>query len=201
MDLINFRSANREDAGFLVPLIAESSGGVWPAVWNALANENESAESAGTRYLVDPANDLSIKNTLLVESGGARIGVMICYQEGDLQLNESDSYNPAPLPAQLANALQPYRELSDPDSLFIAEICFLPEARGKGLGTRLLEYAIASAKERGLPRVTLRVFSVNAGAVRLYERFGFQVVDKRPVIPHPDIKVADFVYLMAYHIR
>ena len=200
MGLINIRSANREDAPFLVPLIAESSGGVWPAVWKALARENESAEASGRRYLTDPVNDLSVKNTILVESEGAPIGAMVSYQEDRVPLNESDTGDRSPLPVELTNALRPYRELSDPDSLFIAEICFLPAARGKGLGTRLLEHAKESAIERGLPRVTLRVFSANVGAVRLYERFGYQVVGKRPVIPHPDIQVADFVYLMSYPV-
>ena len=39
--------ADRDDAGFLLALIAESSGGVWPAVWKALASENESVEASG----------------------------------------------------------------------------------------------------------------------------------------------------------
>ena len=197
MDLINFRSADRADADFLVPLIGESSAGVWPAVWKALASENESVEASGARYLTNPTNDLSIKNTILVESEGTCIGAMISYQEDRIPSSDSNSGERLPLPAELVNALKPYRELSDPNSLFIAEICFLPQARGKGLGTRLLEYARDSAVDRGLPCVTLRVFSANAGAVRLYERFGFGIVDRRPVVPHPDITVAGCVYLMS----
>ena len=196
-DKIQIRSAGPEDASFLVPLIAESSGGVWPAVWKALANEGESVEASGTRYLTDPANDLNVKNTILVETKGARLGAMTSYREHRDPSDGSGTRDRSPLPVELAGALLPYRELSDPDSLFIAEICFLPEARGQGLGTRLLEYAHGLAIERGLPRVTLRVFSANAGAVRLYERSGFEIIDKRPVIPHPDIKITGFVYLMS----
>ncbi len=198
MDPVKFRPAASEDARFLTPLVAESSGGVWPAVWKALAGENETAEAYGVKYLADPANDLSLKNTVVAEADGRRIGAMIFYREGHASMNEADSGMRPALPAELTDALRPYRELSDPESLFIAEICFLPEARGKGLGTRLLQYALDAAIEAGLPRVTLRVFSLNQGAVRLYQRIGFEIVGERPVIPHPDIRVAGSVYLMSY---
>ena len=161
---IRIRQADRSDAGFLVPLIAESSGGVWPAVWKALADEGESTEDSGARYLADPANDLSVRNTILVESNGTRLGAMTCYREGQRPSGGQDSPDPSPVPEDLTRALLPYRELSDPNSLFIAEICFLPEARGQGLGARLLEHARNLAVEMELPALTLRVFSANTGA-------------------------------------
>lgn len=192
-----FRPADRADADFLVPLVAESSGGVWPAVWKALAYDGESVEASGTRYLADASNDLSIANTILAESDGIRIGAMISYREENVTPNGSESRDHSPLPRDLIEALKPYRDLSDPDSLFIAELCCLPEARGQGLGTQFLACARESAASRGLPRVSLRVFSDNVGAVRLYERSGFQIVDRRPVMPHPDIKVVGSVLLMS----
>ena len=197
--MVNFRPATPDDADFLVPLINESSGGVWPAVWKALAKEMEETKVAGARYLSDTDNDLSIKNTVLVESEGMSIGAMTSYREKCISPSELAS-TPTLLPVELDKALQPYRELCDPNSLFVAEICFLPEARGKGLGTRLLQHAVNCAIEQKLPRVTLRVFSINTGALRLYERFGFRIVDQRDVLPHPDIKVGGLVYSMAYNI-
>ena len=157
----------------------------------------ESIEASATRYLADPANDLSIRNATLVDSRGNCLGLIICYREGQTPPDEPCAPNHSPLPAALAAALQPYRELSDPDSLFIAEICCIPEARGMGLGSQLLKYANDLAVERGLPSVSLRVFSANTRAVRLYDRFGFKVIDERQVIPHPDIHITGSVYLMS----
>lgn len=192
-----FRAAVKKDAGFLVPLVSESSGGVWPAIWEALTDTGESIEKSAIIYLTNPSNKLSVKNTILAEANGVRVGAMIIYQEDPVSLTENDNRDPSPLPRNLFDALQPYRELSDPDSLFIAEIYFLPEARGKGLGTQFLEYAKRLAIEKGLPRLSLRVFSVNVGAVRLYERNGFQIEGQLPVIPHPGIKIGDSVLLMS----
>jgi RimJ/RimL family protein N-acetyltransferase len=49
----------------------------------------------------------------------------------------------------------------------------LPAWRGRGLGARLLDAALAGAAEIGITRVELEVFASNARAIALYERRGF----------------------------
>jgi len=46
--------------------------------------------------------------------------------------------------------------------------------RGKGLGRRLLEDALAHAKQSGVRRITLETASVLKEAIGLYERYGFK---------------------------
>jgi RimJ/RimL family protein N-acetyltransferase len=45
--------------------------------------------------------------------------------------------------------------------------------RGRGLGARLLETAIAAATENGFRRLELVVYANNAAAIRIYKKFGF----------------------------
>lgn len=47
------------------------------------------------------------------------------------------------------------------------------EFRGAGIGRRLLDAAVRGAREAGLSRVELEVFSSNTIAIKLYERYGF----------------------------
>lgn len=54
-------------------------------------------------------------------------------------------------------------------------IWLLPEARGQGLGARLLAAAIDKARTKGITRVELTVRVDNLNAKALYERFGFVV--------------------------
>ncbi len=49
-----------------------------------------------------------------------------------------------------------------------------PAERGRGLGKRLLEYALATARRLGYGRVTLETASVLTEAVSLYQSYGFR---------------------------
>lgn len=57
------------------------------------------------------------------------------------------------------------------DQLLVMDIALLPEHRGRGIGTRLIEALLERAKARAVP-VTLHVESNNP-AQRLYARLGF----------------------------
>ena len=47
------------------------------------------------------------------------------------------------------------------------------EWRGRGVGTALMEAAIAYAREQGLHKLTLSVFAHNEAAIALYRKCGF----------------------------
>lgn len=55
-----------------------------------------------------------------------------------------------------------------------------PEARGKGVGTALLEAVEAAARQRRCESVRLEVRDDNAGAIRLYERHGYRHIGHYP---------------------
>lgn len=62
------------------------------------------------------------------------------------------------------------------DRLRIAALAVDAEARGKGLGTSLLEAVFVRARNEGFNAVQLEVVDTNIHARRLYERSGFSVV-------------------------
>ncbi|WP_457637053.1 N-acetyltransferase family protein [Oceanithermus sp.] len=51
----------------------------------------------------------------------------------------------------------------------------LPEARGKGLGSRLLQTFLTCLQEKGVRGVQLGTTERNQAALRLYQRYGFRV--------------------------
>jgi ribosomal protein S18 acetylase RimI-like enzyme len=57
-------------------------------------------------------------------------------------------------------------------------IAVVPNARGKGVGSKLLDALLARAREAGYPTVSLSVDRANAGAIELYQRHGFERVDE-----------------------
>jgi len=65
------------------------------------------------------------------------------------------------------------------DSTHIHEVQILPMFQNRGVGSAVIQQVIAAAARRGVP-VTLSVALANSHARRLYDRLGFQVIDKQP---------------------
>jgi ribosomal protein S18 acetylase RimI-like enzyme len=56
---------------------------------------------------------------------------------------------------------------------YIEDFYLAPEARARGIGTKLLDYALQRADGRDMDHIALDVRSANRAALRLYARFGF----------------------------
>ena len=60
------------------------------------------------------------------------------------------------------------------DTCELKKMYFLPEGRGKGLGNRLLNRCLDSAREMGYRYCYLETFNTMKNAMMLYERSGFE---------------------------
>jgi RimJ/RimL family protein N-acetyltransferase len=63
-----------------------------------------------------------------------------------------------------------------PASTHVADVGLMValDARRQGVGTALLEAAVAWAREAGVTKLELHVFPWNEAAIKLYEAFGFE---------------------------
>ncbi len=96
---------------------------------------------------------------------------------------------PAPMAADLAAAQAAGQLWVAPGALLVCfpqgealELDILavaPEAQGQGLGAALVGHAEVLARAQGLGAVTLYTNAAMAGAQRLYDRLGFQLVERR----------------------
>jgi GNAT superfamily N-acetyltransferase len=57
---------------------------------------------------------------------------------------------------------------------WLEDMVVRPDRRNSGLGSRLLQHAIDHARSSGFVRITLLTDRVNEGAIRFYERHGFE---------------------------
>ncbi|MBT5126192.1 MAG: GNAT family N-acetyltransferase [Planctomycetaceae bacterium] len=58
----------------------------------------------------------------------------------------------------------------------IQNIAVTPDHRHRGIGTALVKRALSNLKSLNIPRAMLEVTAQNNGALRLYERLGFQII-------------------------
>jgi putative acetyltransferase len=66
----------------------------------------------------------------------------------------------------------------DHETMELRKMYLLPEARGRGLGRRLLRSLVAEARARGAKRVVLETASVLREAIELYRSMGFVPVER-----------------------
>lgn len=71
------------------------------------------------------------------------------------------------------------------DAAWLISMWVAPEARGRGVGDRLIEAVVGWARENGYPRVLLDVADENAPAVALYARHGFEPTGEVGTLPAP----------------
>ncbi len=64
---------------------------------------------------------------------------------------------------------------------WLEDMVIRPEQRGKGLGARLLQHAVAYAQVNGFARITLLTDRINDRAIRFYEQHGFRRSEMIPL--------------------
>ena len=146
--------------------------------WEASIREGDDIYDVGARNASSDDENFSWTNTSIAEIDGEVAGMVLAYRLPDASHKEDVS--------QLPEFIVPFIELEEcvPDSFYINMVAAYPEYRGMGIGTRLMQEAVSLARRTGCDQLSLQVFDENEGAVRLYQRLGYQVIETRDVIPH-----------------
>jgi GNAT superfamily N-acetyltransferase len=188
---VSLRPARMSDCRRIAELFRISSEGIADYVWNEMRDEfpELSLLEIGERRYRREATAFSYQNCLVAERAGEVIGMMNSF----VIEPPAEEQDPTPPPDPV---LSPYAELEAPGSLYIAGVALLPEHRGRGIGTLMLAAARQKARGIGASELSLLCFESNPGARRLYEREGFRVTCRRPIVPHPLIHAAGDVLLM-----
>ena len=184
---ILFRDAQQTDAREIAGLFRVAAGGVADVVWDGLREGKEDAVDTGARRFARDGVAFSYRNCTLVESRDRVIGMLLAYPM---------RAEPGTGPDEVPPVLRPYAELEADATYYIAGIAVDPDLRGRGIGTKLLRVAELRAMTRGLDAMSLIAFEENYGSIRLYERLGYRVADRRPVVPHPMIRFRGDAVLM-----
>ncbi len=165
------RLARTDDASVLARLVNYAGEGLPLHLWTQIAEPGEDPWAVGARRQAQKAEEGKV---VVVDEGAGPLAGLTGYQIG-----------PGPEPVDELPALfVPLQELENlaPDSWYVNVLAALPEARGRGLGTRLLGLADEIARAQGLARLSIIVADNNAGARRLYERQGYREVDRRRMV-------------------
>ncbi len=193
-----FRPATANDARAIADLVAIASGGVAVIGWaeEAAREAGISPMDVGARTYARPHGQYSYRNTVVAESNGAILGALLTFA---MHRRQGEPAQPPPFDG--TDVFAPYNYLEAPDSWYICAMAVFPGYRGQGIGTGFLGIARRQAVEHAFDRLSLVGFEQNEGAVRLYKRHGFEIVDRAPVVPHPMIRCGGDALLMVAPAR
>ncbi len=179
MTSLSFRPARRQDCMTIAALFRISSDGVADYIWSQVDCPGLSLLAIGEQRYRREDTAFSYQNCLLAERDGRSVGMLHSFPI------PADS-KPRPINDPILRAAA---ELEVPGSLYISSLAVFGPYRDQRVGTRLLEIGHAKAQAEGFDCVSLICFEQNAGALRLYRRLGYAVVDRRRIEPHPLIQV------------
>jgi ribosomal protein S18 acetylase RimI-like enzyme len=164
------RPATEADGPALAVFINEASHGLSLYAWTQAAEPGTDPWSIGTA----------------IQAARARDGLWTVIDEGTGPLAGRQIWRPGPAaPSHALRAVfHPLVELRGlaPDALFVNVVATVPEARGRGFGTRLMRIADDIARAVGRPGTSLVVADDNDGARRLYARLGYRQRGARPMV-------------------
>lgn len=84
----------------------------------------------------------------------------------------------------LVNCMEGFSTFACKPLVNVHDVAVLPAYRGQRVAEKMLDMVMQIALERGACKLTLEVLQGNAGAIRLYQRFGFSSYELDPLVGH-----------------
>jgi ribosomal protein S18 acetylase RimI-like enzyme len=182
---VNVRRFRPDDAGATVPILYESSGGMY----DRYAGTRELAERLLRRALERPGTAASAEVVWVAELDGEIAGAMAAMPWGDWTKRANAlfrlSLRTIP-PRRWGGALRIHtagdRSTAEPAgrAFYVDSLATAEPFRRRGVATALLEEAERVARERGLAAVTLDTWAENEPGRALYAARGFREIGRTP---------------------
>ena len=188
---MTFRQAAIGDVRHLARFAIMAHGGINEALYDGLVPgqsierilEPKFSESSATGFY---------ENHWIDEQDGRVAGGMHAFPFDNWENNTPDPR----VPEERYAVLQPFNDLPAHGTYYVHALSTYPEFCRRGIAWSLLSLACEHAKEAAFTNISLYIFADNAGALALYEKMGFKVVGREPVVEHPLLRYTGEVCLM-----
>ncbi len=175
---MKIRKASKEDCRAIAELAMMAGEGIPAYFWAESLQDGQDIYTIGARNAASEEDNFSYRNAHLAIENNEVAGMLLAY-------GLSNDDNPEDL-NEYPEFIRPLIELEQcvPGSYYINMLATYPHFRNRGIGVALMGEAERLALETGCEILSVEVFEQNVGALRLYQRLGYQVVEERNVVPH-----------------
>lgn len=192
---ILLRDAEQTDARRIAQLIDMASSGLESRDWAAqmtlsMEADGQDALDVGATEVITPGHYNYYTQVRGVDHGGQLVAMALNNIIKGRSLAEREGLSPV-------NRVYADLKQKAIGSFYIDSLACLPDFRGLGLGRILIEDAHQQARRAGCGQISLLAFEENAGAVRLYTRMGFHLIERLPAVAGQDMPYGGDVILMS----
>ncbi len=176
-DFAQLRAGRASDAADLAALVDMAGRGLLNWFWGSLCEARESAFAKGRDRIRNNADmPAHCLKWTIAEVDGQVAGAYTGYRLEHVATDE-----------KLPDVYAPTHELEAlvEGSWFLMALAVFAEHRRQGVASIMLADAEKEASRTGASQMSVLAESVNAGAVQLYQAFGFQEWARRAYIPFP----------------
>lgn len=176
---MQIRKAINSDCNDIARLALIAGEGIPAWFWQQSATAGQNIEDVGATKLLSETDNFSYRNVHVAVIDDKIAGMILAYRLPDADNNEDLD--------ELPQFIRPLVELEQcvPASFYINMIATYPQYRNMSIGTKLMSIVDKLASKTGCALSSLEVFDQNEGALRLYQRLGYRIVEKRRIVPHP----------------
>jgi len=173
------RKATKEDCRSIAELALIAGEGIPAYFWEHAKEDNQDIIEVGAQSAASETENFSYKNVHLALVDGEVAGMLLSYRLPDAGNAENIEEYPV--------FIRPLIELEQcvPGSYYINMLAAYPRFRNRGVGTDLMKIADKLALDAVCTVISVEVFEQNTGALRFYQRLGYQIVEHRKVVKHP----------------
>ncbi len=192
---MHIRKANRSDVNDIAKLALIAGEGIPAWFWKQSAADTQSMEDAGAAKLLSETENFSYRNVHVAVIDDKVAGMILAYRLPD-EDNAEDL-------DELPEFIRPMVELEQcvPGSFYINMLATFPQYRNMSIGTKLMRMVDSLASDAGCSLTSIEVFAQNEGALRLYRRLGYEVAEKRRVVPHECHPYDGELLLLTRHVE
>lgn len=175
---MEIRKASIHDCRAIAELALIAGEGIPAFFWEQSKEDGEELLDVGARNAASEHANFSYRNAHCALIDNAISGMLLAYRLPEAEAAQDLGAFP--------EFIRPLIELEQcvPGSFYINMLATYPRYRGRGVGTGLMKIVDRLAAEAGCATISVEVFEQNAGALRLYQRLGYRVVEQRDVVAH-----------------
>ena len=196
MDNITIRKGKPEDAEDFSQLALLTGPELLPALFGSESNVRNVMKGSFQRV----RNAFSYEHSHFIEANGEIAGMALAFTYDQMRREQLRSllfilrYLKLSFLTQiiyLYRSSQILVQIAEGDS-YLAHIAAYPRFRSLGFGTKLLEVVEEEARAAGSKGMVIDVETYNTGAIRFYERLGYNIELKSPILKIGDKSFESF---------